>query len=106
MIWIIGMLISITAIPCIMYALAYCDSLKENYIDDKVLRIEEKFGSHTDFADKLTRNGIMTPNETRQMFGLSRNAVNKTSKTNCPNCGAPIDIHAEKCEYCDTPWLP
>lgn len=25
--------------------------------------------------------------------------------TNCPNCGAPIDIHAEKCAYCDTPYI-
>lgn len=23
---------------------------------------------------------------------------------NCPNCGAPIDIHSEKCAYCDTPY--
>ena len=21
---------------------------------------------------------------------------------NCPNCGAPINLHKEKCEYCDT----
>lgn len=26
-------------------------------------------------------------------------------KTNCPNCGAPVDIHAEKCAYCDTPYI-
>ena len=25
-------------------------------------------------------------------------------RVNCPNCGAPIDIHAEKCAYCDTPY--
>lgn len=24
--------------------------------------------------------------------------------TNCPNCGAEVDIHAEKCAYCDTPY--
>lgn len=24
--------------------------------------------------------------------------------TNCPNCAAPIDIHAEQCAYCDTPY--
>ena len=24
--------------------------------------------------------------------------------TNCPNCGAVIDIHADKCAYCDTPY--
>lgn len=23
-------------------------------------------------------------------------------KTNCPNCGAPIDYAKEKCEYCGT----
>lgn len=28
-----------------------------------------------------------------------------TTNTNCPNCGAPIDIHAEKCAYCDTPYV-
>ncbi len=22
--------------------------------------------------------------------------------TNCPNCGAPVDITADKCAYCDT----
>ncbi len=27
------------------------------------------------------------------------------NKTNCPNCGAQIDIHAEKCAYCDTPYM-
>lgn len=26
-------------------------------------------------------------------------------RTNCPNCGAPVDLHAEKCAYCDTPYL-
>lgn len=29
----------------------------------------------------------------------------KPKSTNCPNCGAPIDIHAEKCAYCDTPYI-
>lgn len=24
--------------------------------------------------------------------------------TNCPNCGAPIDIHRVSCEYCGTPY--
>lgn len=24
--------------------------------------------------------------------------------SNCPNCGAPVDIRAEKCPYCDTPY--
>lgn len=24
--------------------------------------------------------------------------------TNCPNCGAPIDIYTAKCPYCDTPY--
>lgn len=23
---------------------------------------------------------------------------------NCPNCGAPIDIHRRSCEYCGTPY--
>ncbi len=27
-----------------------------------------------------------------------------TSATNCPNCGAPIDIYTDKCPYCDTPY--
>ena len=26
------------------------------------------------------------------------------SRTNCPNCGAVIDICARKCAYCDTPY--
>lgn len=25
-------------------------------------------------------------------------------QTNCPNCGAPIDIHRKSCEYCGTPY--
>lgn len=29
----------------------------------------------------------------------------KPKSTNCPNCGAPVDIHAEKCVYCDTPYI-
>ena len=31
--------------------------------------------------------------------------INKREKIlphNCPNCGAPINPHKEKCEYCDT----
>ena len=24
--------------------------------------------------------------------------------TNCRNCGAPIDIYAKKCPYCETPY--
>lgn len=31
--------------------------------------------------------------------------VHKPKSTNCPNCGAPVDIHAEKCAYCDTPYI-
>ena len=27
-----------------------------------------------------------------------------TIPTNCPNCGAVIDIRAYKCAYCDTPY--
>ena len=26
------------------------------------------------------------------------------TKLNCPNCGAPIDIHRRSCEYCGTPY--
>ena len=26
-------------------------------------------------------------------------------KTNCPNCGAPIDYEKNKCEYCGTPYI-
>lgn len=25
-------------------------------------------------------------------------------KTNCPNCGAPVDIHSAACPYCKTPY--
>lgn len=28
-----------------------------------------------------------------------------TIPTNCPNCGAVIDIQAERCAYCDTPYV-
>lgn len=24
--------------------------------------------------------------------------------TNCPNCCAPVDLQAEKCAYCGTPY--
>lgn len=27
-----------------------------------------------------------------------------SDKTNCPNCGAPIDNGKSKCPYCDTPY--
>lgn len=26
------------------------------------------------------------------------------TRLNCPNCGAPIDIHRVSCEYCGTPY--
>lgn len=26
------------------------------------------------------------------------------TRLNCPNCGAPIDIHRRSCEYCGTPY--
>jgi hypothetical protein len=32
-------------------------------------------------------------------------SIRKPKSTNCPNCGAPVDIHAEKCAYCDTPYI-
>ena len=35
----------------------------------------------------------------------SNHKVIRPKSTNCPNCGAPIDIHAEKCAYCDTPYI-
>lgn len=38
--------------------------------------------------------------------GPSTSTSNRKPKsTNCPNCGAPVDIHAEKCAYCDTPYI-
>lgn len=24
--------------------------------------------------------------------------------TNCPNCGAPVELKASKCPYCETPY--
>jgi hypothetical protein len=27
-----------------------------------------------------------------------------TTPTNCPNCGAVIDIQVDRCAYCDTPY--
>lgn len=26
--------------------------------------------------------------------------------TNCPNCGAPVDLNADTCAFCDTPYTP
>lgn len=31
--------------------------------------------------------------------------VRKRSETNCPNCGAPIEIYASKCPYCGTSYF-
>ena len=39
-----------------------------------------------------------------EMPDIERKVI-KPKTTNCPNCGAPIDIHAEKCAYCDTPYI-
>ena len=25
-------------------------------------------------------------------------------RTHCQSCGAPVDLHTEKCAYCDTPY--
>ena len=25
--------------------------------------------------------------------------------TNCPNCGAPVDLAETSCPYCDTPYI-
>lgn len=36
---------------------------------------------------------------------FSTGRINKRERKlphNCPNCGAPINPHKEKCEYCDT----
>lgn len=27
-----------------------------------------------------------------------------TDCTNCPNCGAPVDLTRDACPYCDTPY--
>lgn len=27
-----------------------------------------------------------------------------TDITNCPNCGAPVDLTVDSCPYCDTPY--
>ena len=41
-----------------------------------------------------------------QVGGTSTStSIRKPKSTNCPNCGAPVDIHAEKCAYCDTPYI-
>lgn len=26
------------------------------------------------------------------------------NRTHCESCGVPVDIRAEKCQYCDTPY--
>lgn len=36
---------------------------------------------------------------------INTDTKTKPNTTNCPNCGAPVDIHAEKCAYCDTPYI-
>ena len=48
-------------------------------------------------------------NATDQFYFISEDAApilihDNTSATNCPNCGAPIDIYKDKCPYCDTPY--
>lgn len=27
------------------------------------------------------------------------------ARTNCPNCGAPIDMRLRRCPYCETPYI-
>lgn len=27
------------------------------------------------------------------------------TRTNCPNCGAPVQLGSPKCPYCDTPYI-
>lgn len=27
------------------------------------------------------------------------------ARTNCPNCGAPIDTRLRRCPYCETPYI-
>lgn len=41
----------------------------------------------------------------RYAEGMTTRPAIKPKSTNCPNCGAPVDIHAEKCAYCDTPYI-
>ena len=41
----------------------------------------------------------------RYAEGMITRPTIKPKSTNCPNCGAPVDIHAEKCAYCDTPYI-
>ena len=36
--------------------------------------------------------------------GFEGGRMSIPSITNCPNCGAPIDISRSSCEYCGTPY--
>lgn len=48
-------------------------------------------------------------NATDQIYYISEDStfdqiLEDIAITNCPNCWAPVDIRAEKCPYCDTPY--
>ena len=32
-------------------------------------------------------------------------ALQKYTRGNCPNCGAPVQTNRDYCPYCDTPYL-
>ena len=62
--------------------------------------------SETLYADNKPVLHIMTPNEVRDRMGLYplSKSLDNDIQTNCPNCGAPVNYKADKCEYCGTPY--
>ena len=97
---LIGILVSvIILVPSFLVGYTIIDSTK---VHKKTMDLYDQSIRH---CERTYQAAIYTTNEIRENLGMCAIERNKPKYTNCPNCGAPVNIHSDKCEYCGTPYV-
>lgn len=51
----------------------------------------------------ITGEHYFISNDPKPTIDISNDSM-MTFQTHCKSCGAPVDLNADKCPYCDTPY--
>lgn len=64
----------------------------------------EKPLNYTDSnGNTITAEHYFISNDPKPTIDISNDSM-MTFQTHCKSCGAPVDLNADKCPYCDTPY--
>ena len=65
--------------------------------------IENKLNYANDDGDIVTVERYFIGGDPKPTIDISNEPV-RSFQTHCPCCGAPVDLDADKCPYCDVPY--